>query len=498
MKNNVELLTNWIIDKSFFDSLDNNELLCGQGQQIAFNLFHDASQRVPAYKDFLKKQGIKPTLIKKQSDLQYIPPTTKENYITAYDFKERCWDGKLDGMHMLSTSSGTTGDPLFWPRNLETEIQGAYAHEFLFRQVFCMDRKKTLFINGFALGNWIAGTFTSACVNLVSMKGYPITMASPGYLEEGILDVIERIASHFEQVVISGHIPFLKEVVESGKARGIDWGKFSVKLLGTGQGITENWRHYVLSLLESDDYFSTIINLYGSADASLMGFETPLSICLRKILSQDSKRVKDLFHSERLPSIYNYDPRLTFFEAVDGELAITKNSGCPLIRYNIHDEGGVFSEKDLLSFFSDFELNSAGEKTKLDVKKYKLPFVYLFGRDKFMVKIFGANIYSEHVQHALTHEKLQPLITGRYILEVAENEKRDPELICRIELGKQVEERPEMANMIKDVFVEEIRKINSEYNFVLEKLDNKVKPKILLYSHGHPVYFPQGKIKKNG
>jgi hypothetical protein len=113
-----------------------------------------------------------------------------------------------------------------------------------------------------------------------------------------------------------------------------------------------------------------------------------------------------------------------------------------------------------------------------------------------MVKIFGANIYTEHVQFALNHKKLQPLITGRYLLEIGYTDDQNPEMICRIEMNPGVQKTPELFTTIRQIFVDEVRKLNSEYNFVLEKLGDKVRPKIILHEHGHEKYFPRGKMQK--
>lgn len=494
MRNNqaaAKLLYSWFKNASFDSSvLYNEKELLMQGDCKVLELFHRASERVPAYKDFLKKNRINPLLIKTISDFKGIPVTTKENYIEQYSFTQRSWDGNLSNMHMISTSSGTTGSPHFWPRNLQNEIEGAYIHELLFRDVFGILDKKTLFINGFALGNWIAGTFTSACVNLVAWKGYSLTLMSPGYVADAIIEILEKVASEYEQIIISGHVPFLKEIVELAVKKKIKLS--NIKLLGTGQGITENWREYLLKILGSKNYFNTIINLYGSADAALMGFETPFSILLRKVLSENHEKKVQIFQSERLPSLYNFDPRLIYFEAKDKELCITKNLGCPLIRYNIYDEGGVISYREMLKFFDMKSLDTY----KTNNHQWQLPFVYLFGRDKFMVKIYGANVYSEHVQLALNHERLQKVLTGRYILEMDYNEEKNPVMIFRVELNSEVEDSPELVKLIQQVFVDELKRVNSEYNFVLEKLGDKVKPQVILYEHGNKKYFPKGVIKK--
>jgi len=70
-------------------------------------------------------------------------------------------------------------------------------------------------------------------------------------------------------------------------------------------------------------------------------------------------------------------------------------------------------------------------------------------------------------------------------------------MICRVELNPEIEQKPELINLIQHIFVKEVKKINSEYNFVLDKLGDKVKPRIILHEHGYEKYFPIGKTKKN-
>lgn len=493
---NTDILIKWLNNKSFYSKsvLGNEEELIRAGENKALKLFHEASHRVPAYKDFLKKNKINPLSIKTSKDFKKLPAITKENYIEKYNFQQRAWDGDLSKIHMISTSSGTTGNPNFWPRNLENEIEGAYAHELIFRDILKIKNKKTLLINGFALGNWIAGTFTSSCVSLNIWKGYPIVLMSPGYSSEAIVEILEKVASEFEIVVLSGHTPLLKEVVELATKRGINWSKINLKLLGTGQAVTEGWRNYILKTIYARDYYHTMINLYGSADAALMGFETSQSIYIRKILADDLERNKQIFKDQRLPSLCSYDPRLTYFEVIEDELHITKDFCCPLIKYNIHDEGGIKSYGEMMGILGESETRKA-----LDLginPGYQLPFVYLFGREKFMVKIYGANVYSENVQNALSHENLQPLITGRYILQMDYNQDHNPEMVCRVELNPEIEATAELVDKVRQIFVEEVRKVNNEYNFVFEKMGSKVEPRIILHKHGDEEHFPKGKVKK--
>ncbi len=484
-KTNSKLLNDWLSNKPKIDLhvLEDEIKLKEISEKKALRLFKDAAKKVPAYKDFLNKNKINPDLIKNISDFSKLPTTSKKNYIEKYNFEQRCWNGRMDDMHIISTSSGTTGAAHFWPRNLQNEIEGAYIHELIFSKVLKIDDKKTLLINGFPMGNWIAGTFTSACVSLIAWKNYPLTLMSPGYDLSAVINTLESMYKHFEQIVICGHTPFLKEVAENISKKVAE--KSNIILLGTGQAITENWRDYVSKKIGQPKNILSIVNLYGSADATLMGFETELSISLRRILSTKMNLNINFFNSNRVPSLYNYDPRFTYFDSEDKELCITKNLGSPLIRYNIQDEGGVIGYSEIADLFDKKN------------QRLKIPFVYLYGRDKFMIKIYGANVYSEHVQLALSHKELVPILTGRYVLEMGYTSSQNPEMICKIELNSKVSSSNYTVALIQDIFIQEVRKINSEYNYVFEKFGNKVKPRIKLYKHGHPKYFPIGKITKS-
>ena len=490
MSLNKRLLNRWF-GKSFqyTQSSGLHHRLAKQGHQNALALFHQSATRVPAYKKFLALHKIDHKKIVTAKDFLQVPMTTKENYIEKYPLSQRVWDGDVAGTHMISTSSGTTGTPSYWPRTLMHEIDGATQHEFFLRTIFGADKKSTLFINGFALGNWIAGTFTSTAMQLVIWKGYPITLMSPGYNVEAVASVVRDMSRYYKQTIISGHTPFLKEVTESLVAQKIHKG-LSLHLLGTGQGITEDWREYIRVMLGSTSKYSTMINLYGSADAALMGFETPLSVRLRQWILAKNK-VSDIFFDVRLPSLYQYDPSKIYFEAVNGELSITKNSGSPLVRYNIHDTGGLYAYDALLSCVP-VKQKDVWEQSY----PWQLPFVYLFGRDKFMVKLYGANIYTEHVQKVVDNPRLQRMLSGRFVLDIQSDAKQNQQLILRVEAQSKSLASVMTPEAITEIFVSVVSRINSEYRYVLEAMGKKVHPKVLIYPHGHKKYFPKGQTKK--
>ncbi len=489
MQSSSNLLDEWLRSPIWSNSSSGVSNLQELGELKALEIFHMAVETVPAYKDFLKKHHIHQDSIATIADFRNVPPTTKENYINIYDAPSRCVGGSLLSKHMVSTSSGTTGKPHFWPRDIRTEIEGAHVHEMLLQTLYAIAEKKTLFINGFAMGNWIAGTFTQACINLVSWKGYPMTLMTPGYSSETIIETLQGMGSMFDQVIIAGHTPFLKDLVEEMSGKGIDFDEPPLYLLGTGQSISEEWRTYMLSLLHAEHEPHRFVNLYGSADAALMGFETKATIVIRQFLAQHHGLSRSLFSEERLPSLYQYDPRFIYFESVTNELHITKYGGVPLVRYNIHDTGGVLSAGDLSGIATNAE-----REDEADLLGF--PFVYLFGRDKFMTKIYGANVYTEHVQAALAHQALQKKLTGRFQILMDYDTEKNPKLKVRVEMCKGISHDSSLADMVRNIFVSVVSELNSEYKDALLRNGEKAYPEIMLYEHGHQTYFPIGKVKK--
>jgi hypothetical protein len=115
-----------------------------------------------------------------------------------------------------------------------------------------------------------------------------------------------------------------------------------------------------------------------------------------------------------------------------------------------------------------------------------------------MAKIYGANVYTEHVQQALSHASLQSYLTGRFVLETRYDEKHNPILVCHTELNINVDvmNNSELLENVKRVFISEISLINSEYKDALSRMGEKAEPKIMLYAFGHEKYFPKDKVRK--
>jgi len=127
------------------------------GEAFALAQFHTAAKRVPAYKQFLKKQKINPHRIKTITDFEQVPFIDKKNYIDVYPLSERIINGAFKNSLVINASSGTTGTPYFWPYGKDNFQDGAAIHEVILRDMFAIKKYTTLLIITFGMGTWVAG-----------------------------------------------------------------------------------------------------------------------------------------------------------------------------------------------------------------------------------------------------------------------------------------------------------------------------------------------------
>src|SRR5690606_12687097 len=134
--------------------------------------------------------------------------------------------------------------------------------------------------------------------------GYPMTVVAPGSDKREILRVVPELAPHFDQVVLLGYPPFLKDVIDAG----LPWSRWNVRLVTAGEVFSEEWRTLVASRAGIADPVRGIASLYGTADAGVLGNETPLSVEIRRFLAGRPELARELFGESRLPTLVQYDP----------------------------------------------------------------------------------------------------------------------------------------------------------------------------------------------
>ncbi|MGH8922262.1 MAG: phenylacetate--CoA ligase family protein, partial [Actinomycetes bacterium] len=332
----------------------------------------------------------------------------------------------------------------------------------------------------FPLGTWVGGLFTLACIRQLTIKGYPITVVAPGNSKAEILRVLPELAPHFDQTVLLGYPPFVKDVVDTGVAAGIDWTSYAVKLVLAGEVFSEEWRDLLAERTGMRDPVRDVASLYGTADAGVLATETPLSVAIRRFLAGRPALARELFGDSRLPTLAQYDPSSRFFETRDGTLLFTADNGIPLIRYHIADEGGLVPHADMLAF-------CAANGFVPDGPGPDLPFVFVFGRSLFTVSYFGANVYPENVTVGLEQPAVSPWVTGKFVLEAVEDDDRDRVLRVTVELAPgRTGDADVLAASVRDQLV----RLNSEYAHYVPA--ERRLPEVRLLPAGDPEYFPVG------
>ena len=454
----------------------------------AVALFHDVAASVPAYGDFLARSGVDPSAVRTLADFERLPVTTKDNYQRRYPLSQRCRDGRLERCDMIAVSSGSTGQPVYWPRSLTDELAVTARFEQVFRDSFASDRSRTLAVVCFPLGTWVGGMYTAACCRHLAAKGYPITVVATGNDLDEILRVVPELAPEFDQTVLLGYPPFLKAVIDTGLARGLDWSACHLKMVLAGEVFSEEWRDLVAARAGMRRPVYDSAALYGTADAGVLGNETPLSVTIRRFLAARPHVAHELFGESRLPTLVQHDPYQRFFEASGGTLLFSGDNGVPLIRYHIADEGDVVGFDEMMAFCAShgFDPLAGG----LDRGVHRMPFVYVFGRSHFTVSYYGANIYPENVTVGLEQPEISGWVTGKFVLEVLEDADRDRYLAVTVELAPGERATPERVGLAAGAITTQLRALNSEFAHYVP--EDRQAPRVLLLPAGDPGYFPRG------
>lgn len=466
---------------------------------MALKLFHDMAERVPAYKDFLKTQKFDPQQVKSIRDFASIPVIDKDNYLRKYSRDQLSWDGKFsDGSWVISTTSGSTGQPFYFPRtNLQDDYYAVTAELYL-RENFRIQDRTTLYIDAFAMGAWIGGLFTYEAIKRIADKGYRLSIITPGIHKEEILNAVVNLGDEFDQVIIGCYPPMMKDVLDLGAEQGIDWSKYNLGLIFSAEGFGEKFRDHVHSTAGAQDIYRGSLNHYGTVDQGTHGHETPTSIFIRRYAVDNPELFHALFGPGRKqPTLVQYMPELFYFEERDGGLICSSYSGIPLVRYDLKDRGGILKSNQIDKLFkrTGKDFNGLLKQKKLDSNRWNLPFLYITEREDFSVKLAGGMIYPEEIRKALLQKDIVHRTTGRFTLEVLTDKNLQPKLIVHVELKKNPVADSKFRRIIQKAVLGVLLEENSEYQSNYRYYGRKLWPRIILWPYEHPVHF-NGKGKQ--
>ncbi|MBI4215733.1 MAG: phenylacetate--CoA ligase family protein, partial [Parcubacteria group bacterium] len=411
-----------------------------QKKTRAIALFKAAAANVPAYKDFLAKHQIDADQINSWDDFQNVPLTDKKTYLKQYELKDLVWGGTLKNKALnFASTSGSTGAPFYFPRNEDLEWQCSVILESFLKNTSLQTEWPVCVIIAFAMGVWMGGMITFKAFNLINQRGkYPVSILAASTSKPAIFNALKQWSPQFAETILIGYPPFIKDIIDEAPMEGIDLKKLRLRFHFATEGFTEEFREYLTKQAGVQNQYLDTMNIYGSADIGAMGFETPLTILIRKLLPLYPEFAKEIF-ALKTPTLTQYNPLYLTFEAVQGQVLLTGNNTIPLIRYAIGDNGGVFSFQQMTEILQQYKIDWYAFARLLGIHHYisELPFVYVYERTDLSVSLYGAKIYPDTIKKALQNESLTQWITGKFTMLTAYDEQQNQSLEIHLELKKE-------------------------------------------------------------
>jgi phenylacetate-CoA ligase len=471
-----------------------------RGEEAVLKYFKEVKQ-VPAYKLFLKKQIGKIPNIKKIENFKELPTPSKSNYLRSYPFENLFTKNQFENIpRVFSATSGSTGEPFYFPRTEAQDRQYQIYAELYLRTNFSIHKKKTLYIDAFPMGPWIGGVFTYEIITRIAREAnYPLSIITTGIDTASIISTVEKIGQYYDQVIIGSYGPFAKDVIDSGLHKGMNWEKYNIKFIFSAEAFPESFRDYVGNVVGSNNIYLDTLNHYGTVDLGTMSYETPLCILIRRLAEKNDVLYKKLFGDiVKIPTLTQYLPELFYFESVDNNIYCTSESAIPLIRYDLGDRGSVVCFHEMINLFKEFNIDLLKEAKKYKIEKsiWELPFVYVFERSDFSVSYYAFQVYPGPIRKILFDETIQKKVTGKFLLESSFSEKQDPRLVVHVELKKNISSSTELVKEVKELIHKQLLKTHSEYRETMNHFGDKAHVSVVLWENGNQEYFKSGTKQK--
>jgi phenylacetate-CoA ligase len=450
----------------------------------ALSIFKKAQKFVPAYADFLSKQGLKPNSIKNAEDFKKVPVMDKKSYIYNYSLKELLPKGQIPPM--AYASSGSSGKPTFWFREDRHGDKAGQLHYDIFNKVFGISEKDSvLVVICFSMGAWVAGNFTlEACRHVYRMGYKKMTIVTPGIEKEDIINILKNLAPQYENVILAGYPPFLMDVISVAKSRKVPIPK-SIYALTAGDKFSESWRSAFLEEIKQKDPWR-VVNVYGCADAGILGYETRFSIMLRREADHNKQLYSELFGEDKdVPAFVQYSSDHVYFEKVDNELVLTSDTAIPLVRYNIHDIGEVYTKEYIVStkeyIVSMLKRFNLGVQIKRYAPKGDVGFLVKKGRTDVAVTYYALNIYPENIKAAIDSSKFSKYLSGNYVVySKPDKNQKNERLYFEFEMAENVKHSVSLATEVSLALSAGLSRENMEYRKLRNSLGPIADPVVIL------------------
>ena len=460
-------------------TMERSSKLSDAAKKSILDLHISVAETVPAYAIFLDQNNA--STARTIAEVTNIPVMSKANYLRHRSLESLTRGGDITAENdIVSVSSGSSGVPFYWPRGQRQHKEAADIYFKLYKNTFAADRVSTLLVVSFSMGSWIAGTYTAFGGIGSSEAGLKLNVVTPSIDSKEVLSVIKMLSGNYEQVLLAGYPPFVRDLLSEGSEFGIDWAAVNVGFTFAGEMITEKWRDNTLALASCDDIFRSA-NVYGTADMGIVGHETPLSIALkRKLLETGTASLV----SANDFSLVQYDKSRVVVEQIDGSILLTADAGIPLVRYEIGDSGGVLELADFpeeVVTMALEEVVSAGYDTEI----FGDAFIFVEGRKDMTCSLYAVLVYPEHIKEALEENSIQHLATGRFQMETRQDKAHNQYLYLVVEVNEGVDLNDENGHLVRLKIDETLQELNGEYRKLKQMVGKKAKIVVHLVERGN-------------
>lgn len=444
-------------------------------------------KNVPAYKRFVAGE-------RKRLPADGIPVTSKASYLRHFPMKELCDPKALkDDRLVMTSTSGSTGEPFYFPRNHAVDIQSSIFHEMFFRNAKIDPKEPTLVIVGFGMGVWIGGLITYEAFKAVGERGANLSIITPGVNKKEIYDALKHIGSSYRNIILCGYPPFIKDIVDGAHKEGVFWGRLPpLRIVFAAEMFSEEFRDHVARETGMQNIYRDTMNIYGTADLGTTASETPVSILVRRLALKHEELYRKLFpYANRLPTLTQFNPDFIAFEGIDKQLFMSGYSAMPLVRYAIGDNGGVFSFDQARRLFKEAGIDLPHEIRRAGIADTatEMPFAYVYERTDLSTKLYGAIIYPEHIREALQAERLAKHLTGRFTMLTKHDARHNEYLELNIEMKGADSMPDEIREAVTNGVVSTLIERNGEYKNNHLAMKERVIPRVVFWPYEHQKYF---------
>lgn len=441
----------------------------GLGTKTALTVFQETAKTIPAYQEFLKLQKFEPEAVKSMEEFYRIPVTDKYNYVQVYGFNDVNSTQAGKNLYSYSLSSGTIDEPTIWPRYIQYEDFLPAVFDLFMRQYWQIDQKSTLAINAFSFGPWMAGVCVHQALRPLTQK-YNLTMGTTGSDADSIVYSIVKLSKLYDQTIIFSYPTFARTILDRLEDAGVNLRKLNLKMFIAGEGHTVEWRQYINKLSTGNPGdLTAIMDGYGITDTGLAGMGSALTNLIRDLSFKNEKLREDLFgKTDSVPSLFQYNPSVYFMEELNGETIITTKSTTPLVRYNVHDRGGVikFREMEEILKKHSYDYKKLLKKNGLPESiVWQQPFVYCFGRRDDTVIIGGANIFPEQIAPVLFNSKIKDIHSFKLATDFDEQQHQLFYVFVELRGGISYDKKQStrMKKKYHDLILERLIRVSSDY-----------------------------------